>query len=69
MTAPGVINLSELYTLREAKHRLRLGRYSFLKLRLAGLRELRVGRSIFVLGADLITTIESLAAQQKEGQQ
>jgi hypothetical protein len=58
MTSPGVISAVELYSLPEAKRRLRLGRHSFRALRQAGLQILRVGRCHFVSGQELIDVIK-----------
>jgi hypothetical protein len=64
--APGVISASEIYTLREAMSRLKLGRHSLRSLRRAGLRTLVVGRNHYVDGAELIALIKTLGAENRQ---
>jgi hypothetical protein len=69
VSTAGVINANELYGLPEAKRRLGVGRHSFDRLRRTGLPLLKVGRNVYVTGADIITAIGKAAAQQAAASQ
>ncbi len=62
----GYINAAEIYTLPEIKRRLRLGRWSFRKLRQAGLQVIVVGRCSYVEGAAAIEALKAAAEVQAD---
>jgi hypothetical protein len=64
----GYISSAELYRLPEAKRRLAMGRYSFARLRKAGLPILRVGKNYYVEGAAVLDAIKVAAQQQQQAQ-
>ncbi len=64
ISAPGVISVSEIYTLPEARRCLRLGRHSFRRLREHGLPVLRIGRCCFVEGSALCEALRATAAAE-----
>jgi hypothetical protein len=57
--APGVIDAQSLYTVEEARRRLRLGEWAWRQMRRDGLVVLRVAGRAFVTGQQLISYIES----------
>jgi hypothetical protein len=67
MTAPSYISAHEIYRLGELKRRLGLGRWSFRKLRQAGLPVIVIGRNSYIEGSAAIETIKRLAEQQAGG--
>ena len=68
MSIPGVISAIELYTLPEAKRRLRLGRHTFRQLRSAGLNLLKIGRCYYVDGGELIATMKKIGSANEPRQ-
>jgi hypothetical protein len=52
--APGVIEPGHLYTVAEARERLRAGNTTWQRIRERGLRITRIGGKSYVLGDDLI---------------
>lgn len=61
---PGVIESGKLYTVAEARERLRAGPATWAKLRERGLPVCKVGSKSYVLGDDVIQA----ATSQREGQ-
>lgn len=61
---PGVIETGKLYTVVEARERLRVGETTWVRLRALGLPILKVGSKSFVLGDDVIRVV---AGDNREG--
>lgn len=61
--APGIIEAGKLYTVAEARERLRAGPSTWAKLRDRGLTVRKVGSKSYVLGDDVI----SVVGNQPEG--
>jgi len=64
MNSPGYLSAHEIYRLGELKRRLGLGRWSFRKLRQAGLPVIVIGRNSYIEGSAAIDTIKRIAEQQ-----
>jgi hypothetical protein len=58
-TAPGEIAGNAVYTLRELRQRLGLGKAALRQARKTGLRVRRAGIRSFVLGKDVVEWLES----------
>jgi hypothetical protein len=65
-TSPGVIEPQALYTVEEARRRLRVGPWAWRKWRRDGLVVLRVSGRAFVSGRSLIEFIERQGGEQAQ---
>jgi hypothetical protein len=63
-STPGAISPLELYTVEEARRRLRLGEWSWRKMRRDGLYVLRSGGRSFVSGKAIIAYLEAKGGEQ-----
>jgi hypothetical protein len=64
-SSPGVIEPQALYTVEEARRRLRIGQWAWRKWRRDGLLVLRVSGRAFVSGRTLIEFIEQKGGEQQ----
>jgi hypothetical protein len=67
-SVPGVITPDALYTVEEAKARLRLGDWAWRGLRRRGLRVLRIAGRNYVLADDIIRFFAEHGAPTEEGE-
>ena len=62
-SAPGVVSVHELYTLDEARRRLRWTESSMRSARRRGLKLLSCGKRKYLAGKEILRFLETLAAE------
>lgn len=62
IAAAGVINRDAVYTVREFRNRMRLGSHIWRTVR-RGLRTIRLGRRVYIRGADWLAYLDRQAEQ------
>jgi hypothetical protein len=64
---PGFIVPEALYTLEEAKARLRMGEHAWRQLRRKGVRTIPFGRRHYIVGSTIIEVLKQIGNEQQEG--
>lgn len=63
---PGVVRPEELYLVRELRARADLGDFTWREARASGLKIRRLGRKLYVLGADFIEFVLRVSNEREQ---